>query len=265
MRTIMLAGVAAASLAFAPGVAAQSQHSGHSMSGHNTAQTGQTTTSSSTNGSMQMQNRGTNANANANTRATFTTEQRTAYDGWPTDRRTAYDAWPQDVQSYYWSLTPEQQNGWWMLDDNQRNQLYAMTPPQRTQAWNDIGMQMAARNGNAGMANGTMNRSANSQAMNGAMNSNANAQTNHGATNRNANSPLSGSATNAMNAGYGNTTGRPVPGDQAAYSPTGAVPVCQPGQYDNCMNPWEAGKRGPGVKRPLEYWPGDRKRSRGRR
>ncbi len=36
----------------------------------------------------------------------------------------------------------------------------------------------------------------------------------------------------------------------------GEYPVCKSDADDNCMNPWEAGLRGPNVERPLGYWPG---------
>ncbi len=36
----------------------------------------------------------------------------------------------------------------------------------------------------------------------------------------------------------------------------GEYPVCTSDADDNCMNPWEAGRRGPNVERPLQYWPG---------
>ncbi|WP_145916966.1 hypothetical protein [Erythrobacter sp. QSSC1-22B] len=36
----------------------------------------------------------------------------------------------------------------------------------------------------------------------------------------------------------------------------GEYPVCESDADDNCMNPWEAGLRGPNVERPLGYWPG---------
>ncbi|MBU2341927.1 MAG: hypothetical protein KKE77_11880 [Alphaproteobacteria bacterium] len=45
-----------------------------------------------------------------------------------------------------------------------------------------------------------------------------------------------------------------TPGDQGP--PTGEVPICSSNEQDNCINAWEAGKRGPGVARPLTYWPG---------
>jgi hypothetical protein len=43
-----------------------------------------------------------------------------------------------------------------------------------------------------------------------------------------------------------------VPTDAAPANP----PICTAGQQDNCINAWEAGKRGPGVNRPLDHWPG---------
>lgn len=33
-------------------------------------------------------------------------------------------------------------------------------------------------------------------------------------------------------------------------------PVCGGTVQDSCINPWAAGKRGPGVNKPLGYWPG---------
>jgi len=43
-----------------------------------------------------------------------------------------------------------------------------------------------------------------------------------------------------------------VPTDTAPANP----PICAPNQQDNCINAWEAGKRGPGARKPLPYWPG---------
>ncbi len=45
-----------------------------------------------------------------------------------------------------------------------------------------------------------------------------------------------------------------TPGDQGP--PTGEVPICSANEQDNCINAWEAGKRGRGVTKPLGYWPG---------
>lgn len=76
---------------------------------------------------------------------------------------------------------------------------------------------------------------------------------------------------NAMNASasasgnmrwVSNPVVQPIAADQASYN-GGDVPICGPNEYDNCMNAWEAGKRGPNVTKPLGYWPGhtaDRRR-----
>ena len=66
-------------------------------------------------------------------------------------------------------------------------------------------------------------------------------------------------ARSAMGAGdmrfVRNAVVQPISMDQAATD-GGEVPICGPNEYDNCMNAWEAGKRGPNVTKPLGYWPG---------
>ena len=42
----------------------------------------------------------------------------------------------------------------------------------------------------------------------------------------------------------------------SADAPPANPPICGPNMYDNCINAWEAGKRGPNVTKPLSYWPG---------
>ncbi|WP_271078154.1 hypothetical protein [Aurantiacibacter sp. MUD61] len=37
----------------------------------------------------------------------------------------------------------------------------------------------------------------------------------------------------------------------------GDYPVCESDADDHCVNAWAAGQRGPGVDRPLQYWPGE--------
>lgn len=71
------------------------------------------------------------------------TAQQQMYMEWPDDRRIAYTRWPVQLQQYYWSLTPQQQTGWWVLTDDQRNRIYVAAPQQRTQAWAAIASQMA--------------------------------------------------------------------------------------------------------------------------
>jgi len=45
---------------------------------------------------------------------------------------------------------------------------------------------------------------------------------------------------------------------QSAPAPhQGEYPVCESDADDNCINAWAAGQRGPGVDRPLDYWPGE--------
>ena len=180
----------------------------------------------------------------------MTAQQSGMYDGWPADRRTAYDGWPYDVQEYYWTLEPNQTEGWWMLNDEQRTRIYAMTPEQRTMAWQQISTQMNA-----------MQNSQGNSATSGSNNAN---MTNPG------NSAMSGSNNASMTGNTARTTAasansmqprfvrsevvQTTPGDQGP--PTGDLPICEDNAQDNCINAWEAGERGPGVTRPLDYWPG---------
>lgn len=146
----------------------------------------------------------------------WTDAQEAMYDGWPADRQTAYDAWPANVQEYYWTLTPAQTNGWWVLNDEQRVRIYEMTPEQRSTAWTQIAAQM---NGSSATAT----------------------------TSTASSTAVSGNMRFVSNAVVQN-----IAMDQAQ----GEVPICDNGETDNCMNAWEAGKRGPGVTKPLDYWPG---------
>ena len=149
----------------------------------------------------------------------MTDAQETIYTAWPADRRSAYDTWPNDYKVYYWTLTPTQQNGWWVLTDDQRAKVYAMTPEQRAQAWTAIAAQMASASPSATAAT-TASTSATTRA--------------------------------ATINWVSNATVQSVPTDSAPADP----PICAPEQQDNCINAWEAGKRGPGVTRPLDHWPG---------
>lgn len=148
----------------------------------------------------------------------MTDAQQVMYDGWPEVRRVAYDAWPYGVQEYYWTLTPEQNAGWWLLNDSQRVRIYEMTPEQRAQAWTAVAAQM---------------------------------------------SNASDTAVAARTSASAATTGpRFVRSEVIQTTPAsdraadGELPICADKAQDNCINAWEAGKRGPGVSRPLEYWPG---------
>ncbi len=145
-------------------------------------------------------------------------DQQMMYDGWPMDRRTTYDAWPPEVQEYYWTLDDNQTTAWWVLNDDQRVRVYELTPEQRVMAWQQINAQMAAQN---------------------------NASTTAAAAR---------TASSASPRFVSNAVVQATPGDQGP--PTGEIPICSSNEQDNCINAWEAGKRGPGVTRPLEYWPG---------
>lgn len=148
----------------------------------------------------------------------LTADQQSTYDGWPGDRRSIYDAWPAGAQEYYWTLEPEQEAGWWVLNDQQRVRIYEMNTEQRAQAWTAIAAQMQNAN-----ATSTAARTASSSATTGPR---------------------------FVRSEVVQTT----PAD--AGPPDGELPICSSDAQDNCINAWEAGKRGPGVNRPLEYWPG---------
>lgn len=168
----------------------------------------------------QMQNNMSQPNA------PMTAEQQRMYDALEADERMVYDRLPREQQQYYMTLNPQQQEAWFLLNDDQRMRLYSMEPTQRTAAWTSIMQQVnAASAGTPGMMQ------QNTSAMN-----------------------------NSMTSGnirfVSSTVAQPIVGDQAAYAPSGEVPVCGANQYDNCMNAWEAGRRGPGVEKPLDYYPG---------
>jgi hypothetical protein len=115
MRTLLLTGAAALSLAAVPFVAAAQQASA-------SAQTS------------------TEAHA-AN--HTLTAEQQAAFDAWAADRQAIYVAWPPAYQGYYWTLTPSQQEAYFLLSAEQRAQIDAMNAQQRTLAWQSIERQVA--------------------------------------------------------------------------------------------------------------------------
>lgn len=153
--------------------------------------------------------------------------QRAMHDSWPPERQTDYKSWPRDYQSYFWTLSEPQQNGWWVLTPDQRTRVFAMTPDQRVAAWTAIERQMS------GQMSGMPSASASTTAQ--------------AATT--ATGTMSGNMRFVSNAVVQTT-----PGD--AGPPPADPPICNKGQTDNCINAWEAGKRGPGVTRPLDHWPG---------
>lgn len=81
--------------------------------------------------------------AGATVTYTLTPDQVVVYDAWPPEKQAVYVAWPAPHQEYYWTLTSPQQDAFWLLSDEQRGQVYAMTPTQRTLAWQSIERQLA--------------------------------------------------------------------------------------------------------------------------
>lgn len=189
-------------------------------------------------GSAQMQS---NMNQMNQPRATMTAEQQRMYDRLDADKRMVYDRMPMEQQQYYMTLNTQQQDAWFMLDDDQRMRLYNMEPTQRNAAWTSVMQQINAAN----------------TGMTGAMPQNNAAMSNHTAMN-NSMARTNNMAMNNQTVGnirYVSTTlVQPTPAD--AGPPTGDVPVCGRSDYDNCINAWEAGRRGPGVDRPADRYPG---------
>lgn len=178
------------------------------------------------------------------------TSQQSMYDAWPAERRQAYDSMDGLMQEYYFTLDAQQQETWWLLTDEQRSQLYSLTPQQRTATWASLRQQMSA------MRSGNMNNT--TTATTGSM-------ANPGMTGQSgamASPSMSGQTGSMAMNNSGMASGnirfvsapvvQNIPMDQA----TGDVPVCDNNQYDNCMNAYEAGRRGPNVTRPLDSYPG---------
>lgn len=147
----------------------------------------------------------------------MTPMQQQMFMGWEDEQRIAYTRWPVNVQEYYWTLNENQMRGWWVLNDEQRMRIVGMAPQQRAAAWTAVMNQMT------------------------------------GATTMPATTRTS--TVTSGNIQYrSNAVVQATPYDQGP--PVGDVPICSVNDYDNCINAWEAGKRGPGVTRPLGYWPG---------
>jgi hypothetical protein len=111
MRTLLLTGAAALSLAAVPFTALVAQDS--------------------------------SAPAASTTSVTMTAEQQAMYDTWPADKQATFVTWTPVYQGYYWTLTPSQAEAYWLLSDEQRAQINGMTPAQRTIAWTSIERQVA--------------------------------------------------------------------------------------------------------------------------
>lgn len=149
-------------------------------------------------------------------------DQRAMFDTYTPDQQTMYFGWNDALRGYYWSLDEERQDAWWYLNDEQRATLYQIqAPEQREAAWASVISQV----------NDMENRSTTQQA--------ATTQSN----NASANSRMEFSS---------NAVVQDIPAPHQ-----GEYPVCESDRDDNCINAWAAGQRGPGVSRPLDYWPGE--------
>ena len=149
----------------------------------------------------------------------LTADQRTVFDTYTTDQQAMYFGWNDALRGYYWSLDEDQQDAWWYLNDDQRVTLFQIqAPEQREAAWNSVIAQVnELETGNAP------------------------------AQSQNAASSTSGDIQFVSNGVVQNV---PAPHE-------GEYPVCESDADDNCINAWAAGQRGPGVDRPLDYWPGE--------
>ena len=146
-------------------------------------------------------------------------EQRGEFDRWDPDRQVMYFGWNDALRDYYWSLDADQRNAWWYLDDEQRISLFQLQDEkQRDLAWNSILTQVArVEQGRTPQAATTSTRAA------------------------------------PTNVSYAS---EPVVQSTPRATQPSEYPVCNSDADDSCINKWAAGQRGPGVERPLSYWPG---------
>ncbi len=143
---------------------------------------------------------------------------RAEFDTYTADQQTMYFGWNDALRGYYWSLNDEQQDAWWYLNDEQRATIFQIqAPEQRAAAWNSVIAQVSELE--------------------------------------------DGNATTQQAAATTSTTDMRFVSNavvQDAPAPhQGEYPVCESDADDNCINAWAAGQRGPGVDRPLDYWPGE--------
>lgn len=143
---------------------------------------------------------------------------RVEFDSYTPEQQTMYFGWNDALRGYYWSLDDNQQDAWWYLDDDQRVTLFQIqAPEQREAAWNSVIAQV-----------NQLEAGNSSTATRTAASTSGNIQ--------------------FVNTGVVQNIPAPHQGE---------YPVCESDADDNCMNPWAAGMRGPGVERPLGYWPGE--------
>lgn len=147
---------------------------------------------------------------------TMDDNQRVIFDSWDAERQAAYFGWDDTTRNYYWTLDSDQQNAWWYLDDQQRLSLVMIeSPDQRDAIWTAIIAQVNELEPTP-------------------------SATTTAATTTSADVNF---VSNEM------VQNVPMPSTPKEY------PVCESDDDDSCINAWAAGQRGPGVSRPLDYWP----------
>lgn len=163
-------------------------------------------------------------------------EQRPVFDSWDSDNQVLYFGWTDALRGYYWSLDEEQQNAWWYLTPEQQASLFQIQDEAaRDMAWTSVTEQVAALDGPKNNEQFDARGSTT------------------GATHQQSRADVS-ERSQARDVTYvSNAMVQDAPAPRQ-----GEYPVCmEANSSDNCINAWAAGERGPGVTRPLDYWPDD--------
>lgn len=133
------------------------------------------------------------------------------------DQQEMYFGWDAALRDYYWTLDNDQRDAWWYLNDEQRITIYQIEAPEQ---------RTAAWNSILAQVEDMEGTEVSAQ------------------TDMSTNSGDLQFVSNVM--------------VQSAPAPhQGEYPVCESDADDSCINAWAAGQRGPGVDRPLNYWPGE--------
>lgn len=147
----------------------------------------------------------------------YTPEQQAVYDALEAEQRTTFDTWPYERQLVYFGMEEPMRTYYWTLETEQRPVWLALSPSDRLTV-----VHVADPSDRADLWSELV------------------AQYSVG-------TPLAD-----MDINY---ESKPVVQDHAQHS--GDYPVCEGDADDTCVNAWEAGERGTGVTRPLDYWPGE--------
>lgn len=146
-------------------------------------------------------------------------EARVYFDQLDEEQQQLYFGWDAALRDYYWSLDTDQRDAWWYLNDEQRITLYQIeAPEQREAAWDSVVAQVAEMEAREAASQQAANTTTGSGEMEWAS----------------------------------NAVVQEIPAPHQ-----GEYPVCESDADDSCINAWAAGQRGPGVDRPLNYWPGE--------